>query len=143
PYRGSGPAMTDLVDGQINSMIETVPTAQSFTKSGALNALAVTSAARAPTLPDAPTAQEAGLANLEVSSRFGVLAPTGTPPERIKLLTEAAENSLQDKSIQESLLAQGLAVGYENPEQAGQTISAEIQKWHDVIEKANIEEPTG
>ncbi|TEA79500.1 Bug family tripartite tricarboxylate transporter substrate binding protein [Allopusillimonas ginsengisoli] len=143
PYRGSGPAMTDLVGGQVNSMIETVPAAQSFIKSGALNALAVTSAARAPTLPDVPTAKEAGLDNFEVSSMFGVLAPAGTPPERINVLAEAVENSLQDKSIQDSLLAQGVVVGYENPEQAGKTISAEIQKWHDVIEKANIEEPAG
>ncbi len=141
PYRGSGPAMTDLVGGQVNSMIETVPAAQSFIKSGALKALAVTSAGRTPTLPDVPTAKEAGLDNFEVSSMFGVLAPAGTPPERVKLLTDAVRQSLEDQAVQESLLRQGVVVGYEDPAQAGKTIHAEIRKWADVIDKADIKEP--
>src|SRR5690606_41791375 len=68
PYRGSGPAMTDVVGGQVDAMIETVPAAQAFIKSDKLRALAVTSAERAPTLPDVPTAKVAGLDGLEVSS---------------------------------------------------------------------------
>lgn len=141
PYRGSGPAMTDLVGGQVNSMIETVPAAQSFIRSGAVNALAVTSADRAPTLPDVPTAKEVGLDDFEVSSMFGILAPAGTPPEHIAQLAEAVQEGLNDKTIQESLLAQGVVVGYEDPAQARDTIGAEIQKWQDVIEKANIVAP--
>jgi tripartite-type tricarboxylate transporter receptor subunit TctC len=139
PYRGSGPAMTDLVGGQVHTMIETVPAAQAFIKSEKLRALAVTSKDRAPTLPDVPTAKEAGLDNFDVSSMFGVLAPAGTPPERIELLTAAIKKSLSDKSIQEALLNQGVVTGYEAPEQAGQAIRAEIDKWQQVIEKAGIQ----
>lgn len=143
PYRGSGPAMTDLVGGQVSSMIETVPAAQAFIKSGAVTALAVTSAARAPTLPDVPTAKEAGLDNFEVSSMFGLLAPAGTPAERIKVLTDAIQTSLNDPAVQQSLLNQGVVVSYETPDQADKTIEAEIVKWRDVIKKANIQEPAG
>ena len=75
PYKGSGPAMTDLMGGQVLSMIETVPAAQGSIKAGKLRALAVTSAERVPALPDTPTAAEAGLKDFEVSSMFGIVAP--------------------------------------------------------------------
>jgi len=139
PYRGSGPAMTDLVGGQVNTMIDTVPAAQAFIKSGAIKALAVTSASRAPTLPDVPTAKEAGLDDFEVTSMFGLLAPAGTPADRIKLLTDAVQKSLQSKAVQEALLNQGVVVGYEAPAQARAAIDAEVGKWRTVIDKANIQ----
>ena len=139
PYRGSGPAMTDLVGGQVDAMIETVPAAQAFIKSEKLRPLAVTSQDRAPTLPEVPTAKEAGLDNFDVSSMFGVLAPAGTPMDRIQILTDAVKKALADKSVQESLLAQGVVAGYKDPAEAQQAISAEITKWHEVIEKAGIE----
>ncbi|HWL27808.1 MAG TPA: tripartite tricarboxylate transporter substrate binding protein [Burkholderiaceae bacterium] len=138
PYRGSGPAMTDLVGGQVNTMIETVPAAQAFIKAEKLRPLAVTSQQRAPTLPDVPTAKEAGLDNFEVSSMFGVLAPAGTPADRIDMLSRAVKKALGEKAVQESLLAQGVVAGYQDPAQSKQAISNEIQKWHDVIEKAGI-----
>jgi tripartite-type tricarboxylate transporter receptor subunit TctC len=138
PYRGSGPAMTDLVGGQVNTMIETVPAAQSFIKADKLRPLAVTSQHRAPTLPDVPTAKEAGLDNFEVSSMFGVLAPAGTPQDRIDVLSRAVKKALAEKGIQESLLAQGVVAGYQDPAQSKQAISDEIKKWHEVIEKAGI-----
>lgn len=139
PYRGSGPAMTDLVGGQVDAMIETVPAAQAFIKSDKLRALAVTSTTRAPTLPDVPTAQEAGLDNFDVSSMFGVLAPAGTPQEHIEILAQAVKDALTDKSVQESLLAQGVVAGYQDPEQTKQAISTEIEKWRTVIDKAGIQ----
>ena len=79
PYKGSGPAMTDLMGGQVLSMIETVPAAQGNVKGGKLRALAVASAQRVESLPDVPTTAEAGLPNFQVSSMFGIAAPAGTP----------------------------------------------------------------
>ena len=138
PYRGSGPAMIDLVGGQVHSMIETVPAAQSFIKSDKLRSLAVTSKERAPTLPDVPTAKEAGLDNFDVSSMFGVLAPAGTPADRIQIVTQAIQKALTDKSVQEALLNQGVVAGYQDPAQAKQAISTELSKWRGVIDKAGI-----
>ena len=86
PYKGSGPAMTDLMGGQVLSMIETVPAAQGSIKAGKLRALAVTSAERVPALPDTPTAAEAGLKDFEVSSMFGIVAPAGTPAPVVERL---------------------------------------------------------
>lgn len=138
PYRGSGPAMTDLVGGQVDSMIETVPAAQQFIKSGQLRALAVTSQDRAPTLPDVPTAKEAGLNNFDVSSMFGVLAPAGTPAEHIKVITQSLQKALGNKELQEALLNQGVVAGYQNPENAQKSIKDELAKWATVIDKAGI-----
>lgn len=138
PYRGSGPAMTDLVGGQVDAMIDTVPAAQAFVLSDKLRALAVTSKDRAPTLPEVPTAKEAGLDDFEVSSMFGVLAPTGTPPEVIKTLTGAIEKILENQEVKDALLNQGVVAGYENPEQAKKEIDLEIEKWKQVIDKASI-----
>lgn len=139
PYRGSGPAMTDLVGGQVNAMIETVPAAQSFIKSNKLRALAVTSTERAPTLPDIPTAKEAGLDNFDVSSMFGVLAPAGTPPETVNIISSAIAKALADRSVQDSLLQQGVVAGYKDPEQSRQAIRSEIEKWGKVIKTAGIQ----
>lgn len=138
PYRGSGPAMTDLVGGQVDAMIETVPAAQSFIKANKLRPLAVTSTTRAPTLPDVPTAQEAGLSAFDVSSMFGVLAPAGTPVENVEILSQAVKAALMDKAVQESLLGQGVVAGYQDPAQTKQAISTEIDKWRQVIDKAGI-----
>jgi tripartite-type tricarboxylate transporter receptor subunit TctC len=138
PYRGSGPAMTDLVGGQVDSMIETVPAAQQFIKSGKLRALAVTSNERAPTLPDVPTAKQAGLENFDVSSMFGVLAPAGTPADRIKIISQSLEKALTSKELQQSLLNQGVVAGYQNPDNAKASINTELQKWANVIQKAGI-----
>lgn len=139
PYRGSGPAMTDLAGGQVNTMIETVPAAQAFIKSDKLRALAVTSQSRAPTLPDVPTAKEAGLDDFDVSSMFGVLAPAGTPDDVVATLSNAIKKSLADPAIQEALLQQGVVAGYQNPEEARQAINTEIEKWRNVIDKAGIQ----
>lgn len=138
PYRGSGPAMTDLVGGQVQGMIETVPAAQQFIKAGTLRPLAVTSASRAPTLPDVSTAKQAGLDNFEVTSMFGLLAPAGTPPDRIATLSKSLEKALSSKEIQDALLQQGVVAGYQGPADARQAINDELQKWRQVIDKANI-----
>lgn len=138
PYRGSGPAMTDLIGGQVLTMIETVPAAQPHIQGDKLRALAVTSAKRVSTLPDVPTAAEAGLSDFEVSSMFGILAPAGTPGEAVTKLSDALKDILARPAVQDALLKQGAIAEYASPTDTGKEIADEVGKWRAVIEKANI-----
>jgi tripartite-type tricarboxylate transporter receptor subunit TctC len=138
PYRGSGPAMTDLVGGQVLTMIETAPAAQPQIKAGNLRPLAAASAKRIPTLPDLPTASEAGLQGFEVSSMFGILAPAGTPPAVVDKLNGALKKVLSSDAVKAQMLEQGVIAEYATPQGTGQEIKGEIDKWTMVIQKANI-----
>ncbi|MFT3800209.1 MAG: tripartite tricarboxylate transporter substrate binding protein [Burkholderiaceae bacterium] len=138
PYKGSGPAMTDLIGGQVLTMIETVPAAQPHIASGKLRALAVTSARRAPSLPEVPTAAEAGLKDFEVSSMFGVLAPAGTPPPIVDRLAGEVRRMLEQPEVRDALLKQGVVAGYQGPDDAATAIRAEVAKWTKVIRDAKI-----
>lgn len=139
PYRGSGPAMTDLVGGQVLTMVETVPAALPFIKSGQLRALAVTMPERISMLPDMPTAQEAGLPGFEVASMFGVLAPAKTPTAIIDQLNAALSRILQMPDVQEKMLQQGAyAVAPANASEARKRLQAEVDKWAEVIAAAKI-----
>ena len=139
PYKGSGPAMTDLVGGQVNMMIETVPAAQPFIKSGQLRALAVTTTRRISMLPDIPTTAEAGLPAIEISSMFGVLAPVGTPAAVVAQLNAAMAKMLESAEVKEMLLKQGVyAAPPTTPAKAGERIVAEVARWEKLIQKAGI-----
>jgi tripartite-type tricarboxylate transporter receptor subunit TctC len=107
PYKGSGPAMTDLIGGQVLTAAETVPAAQAQVKAGKLKALAVTTTERIPMLPDVPTAKEAGFPGFEVSSMFGVLAPARTPKPIIERLNSELVKILQMPDVKAKLLEQG------------------------------------
>jgi len=104
PYKGSGPAMTDLVGGQVLTMCETVPASLQLIKGGKLRALAVTTPQRISQLPDVPTAAEAGMPGIEVSSLFGVMAPAGTPPAIIARLNAELQKILATPEAQEQML---------------------------------------
>jgi tripartite-type tricarboxylate transporter receptor subunit TctC len=138
PYKGSGPAMTDLIGAQVDSMIETAPAAQGHIKAGKLRALAVASAQRVPTLPGVPTAGEAGMKGFEVSSMFGIAAPAGTPAPIIAKLNGALKNILSMQDVKDSLLAQGAIATYTTPDQAAQALRNESAKWTKVIKDGNI-----
>jgi len=138
PYKGSGPAMTDLVGGQVLMMVETVPASLPFIKSGKLRALAVTTPQRISMLPDVPTAAEAGLPDFEVSSMFGVLAPANTPKPIIDRLNSELVKILQKPDVKEKLLQQGAIATSTTPEQAAKRIHEEIAMWAKVIQDANI-----
>jgi len=138
PYKGSGPAMTDLMGGQVLSMIETVPAAQANIKAGKLRALAVASGARVETLPDVPTATEAGLKGFEVSSMFGIVAPAGTPAPVVDKLNGALEAILTKPEVRAALLAQGAIATWTTPADAAARIAAERKQWADVIREANV-----
>ena len=138
PYKGSGPAMTDLIGGQVQTMIETAPAAQAFIKSGQLRALATTTAQPVGTLPGVPTASEAGLKGFEVYSMFGIVAPAGTPAPVVAKLSGALKGILSQADVKETLLAQGAVATYTSPEEAAQAIRAESAKWAKVVKDGNI-----
>jgi tripartite-type tricarboxylate transporter receptor subunit TctC len=138
PYQGSGPAMTDLMGGQVDSMIETAPAAQAHVKAGKLRAIAAASGQRVATLPDVPTATEAGLNGFEVSSMFGIAAPAGTPAPIIAKLNVALKSILSMQDVKDSLLAQGVIATYTTPEDATVALHNESAKWAKVIREGNI-----
>jgi tripartite-type tricarboxylate transporter receptor subunit TctC len=139
PYKGSGPAMTDLVGGQVLTMSETVPAALQFIQAGQLRALAVTTAKRISQLPDVPTVTEAtGLPNFDVVSMFGILAPAGTPKLIIDKLSGDIKIILQRPEVQERMLAAGVYVNYLSPADSSKRISREMTMWSKVIKDANV-----
>ena len=138
PYKGSGPAMTDLIGGHVPMMIETAPASVSFIKSGKLRALMVTAKERVPALPDVPTAAEAGLPDFEVSSMFGVLAPKDTPKPIIDRLNGELAQILELPDVREKLQQQGVTPIHTTSEEASQRIRAEVEKWAKVMKEANV-----
>jgi len=138
PYKGSGPAMTDLMGGQVLSMIETVPAAQGNIKAGKLRALAVTSPVRVDALPDVPTAAEAGLKDFEVSSMFGIVAPANTPAPVIDRLNGELKKILAKPEVKASLLNQGAIATWTTPADASARVSAELARWTKVIDEAGV-----
>ena len=139
PYKGSGPAMTDLMGGQVDSMIETAPAAQPHIKGGKLRAIATATSQRISTLPDVPTATEAGLKGFEVSSQFGIAAPAGTPAAIVNKLNAALKTILSQQDTKDSMLAQGVIANYTTPEEAVVALRSESAKWAKVIRDGNIQ----
>ena len=139
PYKGSGPAMTDLIGGQVLSMSETVPAALAFIQGGQLRALAVTTPKRISQLPDVPTVTEAtGLANFDVVSLFGILAPSKTPKNIVEKLNSDIKTILQRSDVQERMLAAGVYVNYLGTTDSAKRIQRELAMWGKVIKEANI-----
>lgn len=139
PYRGSGPAVTDLIAGQLQFMAETVPAVLQFIKGGKLTPLAVAAAARDPNLPDVPTTAEAGFPNLEVTSTFGVLVPAGTPADIVQRLNAAIYAGLKKPEVLAQLAQQGVvAQAPLTPAASQERLKGEVDKWAKVIAAANI-----
>lgn len=135
PYRGSAPALQDLIGGSMDVMFDNLPSSLPHIKSGRLTALAVTSSRRSPALPDVPTVEEAaGLKGYEASSWFGLLAPAGTPADIVQRLQQESAKALARPEVKEQLAAQGaIAVG-DTPQQFAAFIHAEIGKWAKVVQ---------
>ena len=138
PYKGSGPAMNDLVGGQVQTMIETAPASLQLIKSGKLRALATATAQPVGTLPGVPTATQAGLKDFEVSSMFGILAPAGTPASIVAKINAALKGILLQQDVRDSMLAQGAAATWTTPEEAGTAIRHEVAKWAKVVKDGDI-----
>lgn len=134
PYRGSGPALLDLVSGNVDVMFDNLPSAMPQIKGGKLKAFAVTSAQRSAAMPELPTVEEAGkLKGFEASSWFGLLAPAGTPPDVVNRLQQETTKALSSPAIKEKMLAQGAIPGGNTPAQFAQMIDSEIKKWAQVV----------
>jgi tripartite-type tricarboxylate transporter receptor subunit TctC len=134
PYKGSGPALLDLVGGTMDLMFDNLPSAMSQIKGGNLKALAVTSAQRSTALPDVPTIAEAGpVPGFDASSWFGLLAPAGTPPEIVNRLQQETAKALSTPEIKERLQAQGAIPSGMSPQEFARYIDAETKKWAEVV----------
>ena len=134
PYRGSGPALLDLVGGSVDVMFDNLPSALPQIKAGKLKAFAVTSVQRSGALPDLPTIEEAGkLPGFDASSWFGLLAPAGTPPDIVNRIQQEVAKSLGTAVMKDKLLAQGAIPGGGTPEQFNTFINAEHAKWAQVV----------
>jgi tripartite-type tricarboxylate transporter receptor subunit TctC len=134
PYRGSGPALLDLIGGTMDVMFDNLPSALPHIKSGKLKALGLTSAQRSAALPDVPTIAEAGpVKGFDASSWFGLFAPAGTPAEIVNRVQQETAKSFQSPAFKERLLSQGAIPGGEPPAEFAKFIAAETKKWAQVV----------
>ncbi len=134
PYRGSGPALLDLIGGNMDLMFDNLPSAMPQIKAGKLKALAVTSAERSAAVADLPTIAEAGpVKGFEASSWFGLLAPAGTPADIVNRLQQETAKALGAPALKERLLSQGAIPSGMSPADFTKLIAAETKKWAEVV----------
>ncbi|MBB2920125.1 Bug family tripartite tricarboxylate transporter substrate binding protein [Cupriavidus alkaliphilus] len=138
PYKGGGPAISDLLAGQVDVSFQNVNAVLQHIRTGKLKAMAVTSDKRSPVLPNVPTMAEAGIKDVEVYSWQGVAAPRGLPPEIKSRLHGALVSSLNDPKMRQKLSESGFEVVANTPEQFNQFEAQELQRWKTVIEKGKI-----
>jgi tripartite-type tricarboxylate transporter receptor subunit TctC len=136
PYRGSAPAFTDLMAGQVQFMAESIPQAAQYHKQGKVRALAVTSRERNPALPDVPTVMETGIKNFEVVGFYGFLAPAGTPKEVVSKLSDAFKAVLTQPDIRARMVSQGADPAFLGAEDFAKFLTAEMPRWADVVQKS-------
>jgi tripartite-type tricarboxylate transporter receptor subunit TctC len=139
PYKGSSPALLDLVGGATDVMFDNLPSSLQLIKSGKLKALAVTSSQRSGALPDVPTLEQAGgpsLKGFDASSWFGLLAPAGTPPEIVTRIQQEVSKALNSPAIKEKLLAQGAIPSGNTPAEFAKFIDSEHKKWAQVVKNS-------
>ncbi len=135
-YKGSPPALTDLMGGQVQLMFDNLPTSLQYIKSGKLRALAVTTAKRVSALPDVPTMIESGFPGFETGSWFGVFAPAGTPKEIIAKLDAELLRIFKTPEMQEKLLLQGAQPVGLGPDEFAAHVKSEMAKWGKVVKES-------
>ncbi len=133
PYRGSAPAGTALVGGQISFLFDNVPTVWPFVESGRMRALAVTTRQRIDAAPNLPTMAESGFPDFDVSSWYGVIAPAKTPPEITRKLSEALQKALAKPELQMRMKGLGVVLESSTPASFGRFIQAEINRWGPIV----------
>ena len=140
PYRGSGPAVADLLGGQVDSMFDNLPSSLPHVQAGKLRAIGVTSPQRLPAVPDVPTLAESGLPGFDVESWFGLMAPAGTPQPVIDRLNQAMNKALANPALLASFQQSGFYAPQQpnTPETFGKKIASEIDKWGAVVKRADI-----
>ncbi|CAM3988470.1 Bug family tripartite tricarboxylate transporter substrate binding protein [Bordetella muralis] len=138
PYKGSAPAMTDLLGGQVQMMIDNLPSAMGQIQAGTVKALAVTTPERVPLLPNVPTVAEAGLPGYEVNAWFGLLAPAGTPDAVVSRIYSAVANAVAEPAVRRQIEALGAIPVASTPQAFSDIIRADTEKWQQVIRNAGI-----
>lgn len=135
-YKGSAPALTDLVGGQVQLMFDNLPTSLTHIQAGRLRALAVTSLERSPSLPAVPTLAESGLPGFEAGSWFGILAPAGTPRDVVATLDRDIQKSLATPEMKKKLIDRGFQPIVKGPEPFAKYIGQEIKKWDRIVKQS-------
>lgn len=138
PYKGGGPAMTDLLGGRVAVFFSTVAVARPHLQSGKIKGLGVTTARRTLALPEMPTIAEAGLPGYEVSGWYGLVAPTGTPKQAVARLHSAVRHALGQPDIRDRLLGVGVEVVEATSAQFGAKMIAEMAKWEKLVKPLGI-----
>ncbi|RWR04966.1 Bug family tripartite tricarboxylate transporter substrate binding protein [Paenirhodobacter populi] len=137
PYRGSGPALTDVLGNQVPVIFDNLPSASGHINSGKLRALGVTTAERAPSFPDVPTIAET-LPGYETYTWNALFAPAGTPPETIELLNAAAKVAMADPAVIDRMGTFSATIIASSPEELGAHVQAEMTKWEPVVQEADV-----
>ena len=138
PYKGSAPAMTDLIGGQIQAMFDTAPSALTHIAGGKVRPLAVTGPKRLAELPNVPTFAEAGLAAFDAPAWYGLMAPAKTPAALVQFLNAEIQEILKEPATQQRLAQLGAAAAPGTPEAFGAFIKTESDRWSTVVRKANV-----
>ena len=138
PYRGAGPAITDVLSGQTQFMITTIPSVAGMIQTKQMRALAVTSKERVPTLPDVPTIAENGWPDYESAAWYGFVAPAGTPAEIVDKLNKATVAALKDPTVGKRLAQEGAKPIGDTAAEFGKFIAAEHKRWGEIIKAANL-----
>lgn len=138
PYRGSAPALTDLVAGRVSVMFVNVLSAMSFVNGGQLRALAIGSSKRSEALPDVPTFAELSMASFDAGVWFGILAPAGAPPAIVQKLNAEIVRALELPEVRAKLAQQGGDVAVSTPEEFASKIRAEGERWAEVIKRSGV-----
>ncbi len=139
PYKGAGPALVDLLGGQVTMMVDNLPSSMTYIKSGKLKALAVTSRVRSPELPDVPTMIEAGFKDFEVTAWFGIFVPAKTPPEVINKLYAALKKVLNLPEVKARMTELGGYAPADTPANTKAFVIAEKKKWEQLVMNAKVQ----
>ena len=138
PYKGSGPAITDLISGQIQAMLLTMPAVMPYVKGGKVRAIATSGARRSPALPDLPTIAEAGVPGYEYTPWYGMFGPGTLPKPLIARLNSAVNTSLAEAGIREKLAQQGLEVQSMTSDQFSGIVRADVARWGKIIGELGV-----
>ena len=139
PYKGTGPALNDLLAGQVDMTFTDILTAMPYIKTGKVKALGVATAQKSSAMPDIPTVAEQGLKGYDVSVFFGVVAPKGTPDERVQVLNTAFSKALDSANVKQAFAAQGLeASPNRTPAYLASFINTEVDKWKTVVQQSGV-----
>jgi len=138
PYKGGGPALTDLLSGQVSMMFGNLAAVLPFIKDGQLHAIAVTSTHRSTTLPDIPTVAESGVPDYEFSTWFAVVAPAGTPPDIVKRINADIGRVLRLPEVRDAMARQGAEVVGGSTQKLGDYVKAEVVRWNRIIKVTGV-----